>query len=63
MRKIDNETKEKIFLYIKYFVTSFVTDELSDKEKDIILKCFLYKKSQNDIKKMIESVNLYKKQQ
>ena len=63
MKKMSKEEKDKIMLYIKYFVTSFVDENMPDEEKEIILKCFLYKRTQKDIQKMLESVAMYKKSQ
>jgi DNA-directed RNA polymerase specialized sigma subunit len=61
MKKMDKKNKDNIILYIKYFVTSFVSEKMPEEEKEIILKCFLYKRSQKEIQNMLLSVERYKK--
>ncbi len=57
MIRINEEEKEKLLDFVRYFITSFADDDMTNREKEIILKVLLYRKKSEDVKKMIDSVD------
>lgn len=62
MKRLTEDEKNKLMIYIKYYVTSFINPKkITTKDRDIILKCFLYKKRKEEIDKMLDSVSKLEK--
>lgn len=57
MIRTNEEEKEKLLDFVRYFITSFADDDMTNREKEIILKVLLYRKKSEDVKKMIDSVD------
>lgn len=57
MIRTNEEEKEKLLDFVRYFITSFADDDMTNREKEIVLKVLLYRKKSEDVKKMIDSVD------
>lgn len=53
--KLSKEDEESILNYIQYYITSFMDKtKLTDYDRKIILKVFIYKKKKEEIEKYIK---------